>query len=107
MENETPLDKRKEMKNIISLLMEHKFRFAFALICVIISTVLTVIAPVLIGDAVGLCLIAQYPFNRIRSLCSQFHILLPAELFHHSNLLKHRIYIKGEGGKQNPQPANE
>lgn len=52
MENETPLDKRKEMKNIISLLMEHKFRFAFALICVIISTVLTVIAPVLIGDAV-------------------------------------------------------
>jgi len=52
MENETPLDKRKEMKNIIALLMEHKFRFAFALICVIISTVLTVIAPVLIGDAV-------------------------------------------------------
>ena len=52
MENETPLDKRKEIKNIIGLLMEHKFRFAFSIICVIISTILTVIAPVLIGDAV-------------------------------------------------------
>ncbi len=52
MENETSLNKRKEMKNIIRLLMEHKFRFAFSLICVIISTILKVIAPVLIGDAV-------------------------------------------------------
>ncbi len=52
MERETPLDKKKEMKNIIALLMEHKFRFIFSVIFVIISSVLTVIAPVLIGDAV-------------------------------------------------------
>ena len=49
---ETPINQKKEMKHILSLLLQHKFKLSIAVICAIISTLFTVISPLLIGDAI-------------------------------------------------------
>lgn len=48
---ETPVDNRKAIKNILSLLKDYKFRLILTVICAILSTAFTIIAPLLIGEA--------------------------------------------------------
>lgn len=48
---EKPVDNRKAIKNIISLLKDHKIKLIVTVICAIISTAFTIIAPLLIGQA--------------------------------------------------------
>ena len=48
---EKPVDNRKAIRNIMSLLKEHKFKLIITMICTVISTAFTVIAPLLIGNA--------------------------------------------------------
>ena len=54
MNEEKPLNKKKEMKHILSLILNHKLKFTIAFICTVISTIFTVISPLLIGDAITL-----------------------------------------------------
>ena len=48
---EKPVDNKKAIKNILSLLKEHKYRLILTVICAILSTAFTIIAPLLIGQA--------------------------------------------------------
>ena len=48
---EKPVDNKKAIKNILSLLKDHKFKLILTIICAVISTVFTIIAPLLIGEA--------------------------------------------------------
>ena len=48
---EKPVDNKKAIKNIISLLKDHKIKLIVTVICAIISTAFTIIAPLLIGQA--------------------------------------------------------
>lgn len=48
---EKPVDNKKAIKNILSLLADHKFRLIITIICAILSTAFTIIAPLLIGQA--------------------------------------------------------
>ncbi len=48
---EKPVDNRRAIKNILSLLKDHKFRLIVTVICAILSTAFTIIAPLLIGQA--------------------------------------------------------
>ena len=48
---EKPVDNKQAIKNIISLLKDHKFRLIVTVICAILSTAFTIIAPLLIGQA--------------------------------------------------------
>ncbi|MEE1129133.1 MAG: ABC transporter ATP-binding protein [Methanobrevibacter sp.] len=48
---EKPVDNKKAIKNILSLLKEHKFKLILTVVCAIISTAFTIIAPLLIGQA--------------------------------------------------------
>ena len=48
---EKPVDNRKAIKNILSLLADHKFKLSATIICAVISTAFTIIAPLLIGQA--------------------------------------------------------
>ncbi|MEE1335005.1 ABC transporter ATP-binding protein [Methanobrevibacter sp.] len=48
---EKAVDNKKAIKNILSLLKDHKFRLILTVICAVISTVFTIIAPLLIGQA--------------------------------------------------------
>ena len=48
---EKPVNNKKAIKNILSLLKDHKFRLILTVICAVISTVFTIIAPLLIGKA--------------------------------------------------------
>ena len=48
---EKPVDNRKAIRNIMSLLKEHKLKLIITLICTILSTAFTIIAPLLIGNA--------------------------------------------------------
>ena len=48
---EKPVDNRKAIRNIMSLLKDHKFRLVLTVICAILSTAFTIIAPLFIGEA--------------------------------------------------------
>ncbi|WP_458405301.1 ABC transporter ATP-binding protein [Methanobrevibacter sp.] len=48
---EKPVDNKRAIRNILSLLKNHKFKLILTVICTIISTVFTIIAPLLIGQA--------------------------------------------------------
>lgn len=48
---EKPVDNRKAIRNIITLLKDHKFRLIVTVICAIISTAFTIISPLFIGKA--------------------------------------------------------
>lgn len=48
---EKPVDNKKAIKNILSLLKDHKVRLILTVICAVISTAFTIIAPLLIGQA--------------------------------------------------------
>ncbi len=51
---EKPVDNRKAIKNILTLLKDHKWKLIATMICAVISTVFTIIAPLLIGQATTL-----------------------------------------------------
>lgn len=62
---EKPVDNKKAIKNILSLLKDHKYRLILTVICAILSTAFTIIAPLLIGQATtiiynGITNIANY-----------------------------------------------
>jgi len=48
---EKPVDNRKAIKNILTLLKDHKWKLILTVICAVISTAFTIIAPLLIGQA--------------------------------------------------------
>lgn len=48
---EKPADNRKAIKNILVLLKDHKYKLIITVVCAIISTAFTIIAPLLIGQA--------------------------------------------------------
>lgn len=48
---EKAVDNKKTIKNILTILKDHKFKLALTIICAIISTAFTIIAPLLIGQA--------------------------------------------------------
>ena len=48
---EKAVDNKKAIKNILTILKDHKFKLALTIICAIISTAFTIIAPLLIGQA--------------------------------------------------------
>lgn len=48
---EKPVDNRKAIRNILSLLKDHKFRLILTVICAVLSTAFTIIAPMMIGRA--------------------------------------------------------
>ena len=51
---EKPVDTRKAIMNILGLLSDYKLRLAVTIICAVISTLFSVIAPLLIGRATTL-----------------------------------------------------
>lgn len=51
---EKPVDNKKEIRNILSLLKDHKYMLAVTVICAILSTAFTIIAPLYIGRATTL-----------------------------------------------------
>ncbi len=51
---EKPVDNKKAIKNILTLLKDHKFKLILTVICALISTAFTIIAPLLIGQATTL-----------------------------------------------------
>ena len=48
---EKPVDNRRAIRNILSLLKDHKYRLIITVICAVLSTAFTIIAPLLIGKA--------------------------------------------------------
>ena len=48
---EKPVDNRKAIKNILSLLKDHKLKLAITVICAVLSTLFSIIAPLMIGYA--------------------------------------------------------
>jgi len=48
---EKPVDNRKAIRNILSLLSNHKVKLILTVVCAVISTAFTIIAPLLIGEA--------------------------------------------------------
>ncbi|MBQ2654215.1 MAG: ABC transporter ATP-binding protein [Methanobrevibacter sp.] len=75
---EKPVDNRKAIKNILSLLADHKFKLILTVICAILSTAFTIIAPLLIGQTTtliyeGINKIAQHTGSI--DFASIFHIL--------------------------------
>ncbi|MEE0901793.1 MAG: ABC transporter ATP-binding protein [Methanobrevibacter sp.] len=48
---EKPVDNRKAIRNIMSLLRDHKFRLIITVVCAVLSTAFTIIAPLFIGEA--------------------------------------------------------
>lgn len=48
---EKPVDNRKAIRNIMSLISKHKIKAIVTIICAVISTAFTIIAPLLIGQA--------------------------------------------------------
>lgn len=51
---EKPVDNKKAIRNILTLLNDHKLKLVVTVICTVISTVFTIIAPLLIGQATTL-----------------------------------------------------
>lgn len=52
--NETVVDNKKAIREILTLLKDHKFKLSLTIICTVISTAFTIIAPLLIGQATTL-----------------------------------------------------
>ena len=48
---EKPVDNRKAIKNILGLLKDHKMKLAITVICAVLSTLFSIIAPLMIGYA--------------------------------------------------------
>ena len=48
---EKPVDNRKAIRNILTLLKDHKLKLVLTVVCAVISTVFTIVAPLLIGQA--------------------------------------------------------
>ena len=48
---EKPVDNKRAIKNILSLLKDHKYRLIITVICAVLSTAFTIIAPLMIGQA--------------------------------------------------------
>ena len=48
---EKPVDNKKAIKNILTLLKDHKFKLTLTVVSAVISTAFTIIAPLLIGQA--------------------------------------------------------
>ena len=48
---EKPVDNKKAIRNILTLLKDHKWKLILTVICAVVSTVFTVIAPLMIGNA--------------------------------------------------------
>lgn len=48
---EKPVDNKRAIMNILGLLKDHKFKLTITVICTVISTAFTIIAPLLIGQA--------------------------------------------------------
>lgn len=48
---EKPVNNKKAIKNILGLLKDYKFKLILTVICAIISTVFSIVAPLLIGEA--------------------------------------------------------
>lgn len=48
---EKPVDNKKAIRNILNLLKDHKWKLIVTVICTVISTAFTIIAPLLIGQA--------------------------------------------------------
>ena len=51
---EKPVDTRKAIRNILGLLSDYKLRLAVTIICAVMSTLFSVIAPMLVGRATTL-----------------------------------------------------
>ena len=51
---EKPVDNKRAIKNILTLLKDHKWKLILTVICAVISTAFTIIAPLLIGQATTL-----------------------------------------------------
>ena len=51
---EKPVDNKRAIKNILTLLKNHKWKLILTVVCAVISTLFTVIAPLLIGQATTL-----------------------------------------------------
>lgn len=51
---EKPVDNKKAIRNILTLLKNHKWKLILTMICAVISTAFTIIAPLLIGQATTL-----------------------------------------------------
>lgn len=51
---EKPVDNKRAIKNILTLLKNHKWKLVLTVICAVISTAFTIIAPLLIGQATTL-----------------------------------------------------
>ena len=48
---EKPVDNRRAIRNILSLLKDHKYGLVITVICAVLSTAFTIIAPLMIGQA--------------------------------------------------------
>ena len=48
---EKPVDNKKAIKNILTLLKDHKFKLTLTVVSAVISTAFTIIAPLMIGQA--------------------------------------------------------
>ena len=48
---EKPVDNRKAIRNILTLLKDHKWKLVLTVVCAVVSTVFTIIAPLMIGNA--------------------------------------------------------
>ena len=48
---EKPVDNRKAIRNIVTLLKDHKLKLILTVVCAVISTAFTIVAPLLIGQA--------------------------------------------------------
>ena len=59
---EKPVDNKKAIRNILSLLSDHKFKLIISIFCAILSTLFTIIAPMMIGQATTII------YNGINSL---------------------------------------
>jgi ATP-binding cassette subfamily B protein len=59
---EKPVDNRKAIRNILSLLKDHKYGLVLTVICAVLSTAFTIIAPLFIGQATTII------YNGINSL---------------------------------------
>lgn len=48
---EKPVDNKKAIRNILTLLKDHKWKLVLTVVCAVVSTVFTIIAPLMIGNA--------------------------------------------------------
>ena len=93
---EKPVDNKKAIKNILSLLKDHKIRLILTVVCAVISTVFTIIAPLLIGRATTII------FDGINNIIHHTGSIDFDTLFHHQlSFLLSAELPSGEGIHQN------